>query len=261
MILLTIEQLHDLRPLLTPDRPGPAVGLHVMYTGHGACYADRWPNPRAGIVYTTGNYSLFGDPDALTPDDLATHIEGIVDAPDAFVPLLRRAFPDVTVWQNKIFELPKTEPSFRILRGTSIRRLDRGDVRHLWGLSFVNAWICKTWGGPPGVASSGWAWGAFMDGKLVAVALSFYVGDRYENIAVVTEPAARGRGVAGACAAKLIRDIEMRGRRASCTIALENRASARAAQKVGFVEVRSEPLYVVGVKVPNFGCVPGWSPG
>ena len=42
MILLTPQQTAALYDWFVPDRPGPLVGLHVIQTGQGVCYADRW---------------------------------------------------------------------------------------------------------------------------------------------------------------------------------------------------------------------------
>jgi RimJ/RimL family protein N-acetyltransferase len=47
-----------LRDWFVPDRPGPLVGLHVLQTGHGACFADRCPHPRAVLTDIAGNYAL-----------------------------------------------------------------------------------------------------------------------------------------------------------------------------------------------------------
>lgn len=43
----------------------------------------------------------------------------------------------------------------------TLRRLTGADVHHLANLSDESFWISKTWGGPAGLAASGYAWGAF----------------------------------------------------------------------------------------------------
>jgi hypothetical protein len=78
---------------LLPDRAGPLVGLHVLQTGNGACFVDRWPDPRALLVDAAGNYSLAGDPESLQSADLKPRIAGFVEAPQRFLPVLRAAFP------------------------------------------------------------------------------------------------------------------------------------------------------------------------
>src|ERR671930_2534147 len=97
MIMLTPKQTASLRDWFVPDRPGPLVGLHVIQTGNGACFAERWPNPRAVAVESAGNYALAGDPDALQPRDLKQRIVGFVEAPERFMPLLTATFERVEV--------------------------------------------------------------------------------------------------------------------------------------------------------------------
>ena len=250
MLLLSPPQAHELRPRFLPDRPGPLVGLHVLQTGNGACFTDRWPDPRAVLVNTAGNYALTGHPNVLNPDDLVPHIAGVVEAPDDFAPLLRAAFPTVQVWERVILEL-RTGPRYQLPGGITIRRLQSEDAYHLWGVSAGIAWISKTWGGPAGLASSGLAWGAFVQGTLVSVAVTFFAGDRYEDIGVVTEPAFRGRGLSAACAGGLARDIQARGRMPSWSTSPDNTASLRVAEKLGFQLNRHDRLYVIGIPIPE----------
>lgn len=250
MVLLTPSQTATLRDWFVPDQPGPLVGLHVLQTGNGACFADRWPHPRAVLTDIAGNYALTGKPDALIPDHLRRRITGFVDAPARFVPLLQATFSSVRVWERVIFAL-ETAPRFSFPKGLLIRRLALADTYHLWGLSPEVAWIGTTWGSPTGLATSGYAWGAFAEGCLVSVACTFFVGQAYEDIGVVTEPEWRGWGLSVACAGALCEDIQARGRRPSWSTAPENTASVRVAEKLGFAVQRRDCLYVVGSSVPE----------
>ena len=251
MFQLTPDQTATLKDWFLPDRPGPLVGLHVIRTGNGACFVDRWPDPRAVAVETAGNYSLAGDPDALNPADLQCRISGFVEAPEQFVPLLRATFSGLRVWDRVILDL-RGRPHFARQRGSLVRRLAPTDTHHLWGLGPEAAWIAKTWGGPPGLASSGCAWGAFAeDGRLVSVACTFFVGESYEDIGVVTEPEFRGQGLALACAGALCEDVRDRKRRPSWTTSPDNIASLRVAEKLGFSVRRRDCLYVVGIPIPE----------
>jgi hypothetical protein len=203
-LVLTPSHLASLKPRFLPDRPGPLIGLHVIHTGHGHAWADRWPDPHAILTETAGNYSLIGDPDALIRDDLRPLISGFVEAPDAFVPLLRAAFPDLIRWPRVIYSLPGA-PYFTTPDGYTLRRLGAEDAGHLANLSEEVNWIYKTWYGAENMAASGHAWGAFADGQLVSVANSFFVGERYEDLGVITEPGFRGRGLSVACAGRCVR--------------------------------------------------------
>jgi RimJ/RimL family protein N-acetyltransferase len=250
MQLLSPLQLKALRSWFLPERPGPLVGLHVLYTGNGAAYADRWPDPQTILVNTAGNYSLLGRPDALEPAGLTERVQGFVEAPPAFLPLLQAAFEQVEEWPRIILELP-AEPTCRLPANVTFRRLQCEDAHHLWGLSPGSNWIAKTWGGPSGAAASGMAWGAFVDGRLASVALTFFVGERYEELGVVTEPAFRGRGLSAACAGQLSKDIRARGRIASWTTSDDNTASRRVAEKIGFRFHRHDTLYLIGQPRPT----------
>ena len=250
MIPLSRAELTSLKPHFLPDRPGPLIGLHVIQTGHGHAWADRWPNPHAILTETAGNYSLTGDPNAFAPDDLRLLISGFVEAPDIFVPLLQKTFPHLVVWKRVIFEL-YGEPQYFAPSGFVFRRLQGDDSSQLAQLSAESNWISKTWGGPANLASSGNAWGAFCDGRLVSVANTFFVGERYEDIGVVTEPEFRGLGLSAACSGALCSDILQRGRIPSWTTSPDNFASIRVAEKLGVTLQRRDVLYVVGTPVPQ----------
>ena len=250
MIALTPNQTATLRSWFLPDQPGPLVGLHVIQTSVGECFADRWPDPRAVLVHCGRNYSLAGDPAALTAADLAGRIQGFVEAPERFVPLLWSAFDDLAIWDRVILELPG-RPRRASGGQCVVRRLEPGDAAALGGLDPELAWIGNTWGGPDGLAASGYGWGAFAEGRLVSVACSFFLGERYEDIGVVTESAFRGRGLSVACAGALCEAILARGRRPCWTTSPDNIASLRVAEKLGFQHRRHDRLYVVGLPIPE----------
>jgi RimJ/RimL family protein N-acetyltransferase len=244
------KELASLEPRFLPDRPGPLVALHAIRTGHGTAFADRWPGPRAILALAGGNFSLSGDPSALRPRELQGLVEGFVDAPDGFEPLLRAAFPDLRRWDRVMHEL-RAAPPDAPEPGATVRRLGPEDDWRLWGLRTDTGWISKTWGGPAGLASSRRAFGAFVDGELASVAAPFFVGDRYVDVGVVTERAWRGRDLSPACAGALARDLLAQGLRPSWTTSPDNVASLRVAAKLGFARVRTDALYVIGEPVPE----------
>jgi RimJ/RimL family protein N-acetyltransferase len=250
MMQLTNPQLTTLRHWFLPDRPGPLIGLHLLNGGHGTAWADRWPEPQALYVETGKNGALAGDPSALTPAMIREVVIGFVEAPATFVPLLQETFPGLLVWDRVIYQLP-TAPTYRQPVGFTVRRLTSDDTHHLAQLSDESFWISKTWGGPAGLAASGYAWGAFAGERLAAVANSFFLGEQYEELGVVTEPAFRGLGVSVACSGALCAEIRARGHIPSWTTSPDNRASKRVAEKLGFQWVRNDFLYVVGINVPK----------
>lgn len=253
MVSLTIEQLRSLRDWFLPDRPGPLVGLHVLQTGNGTAWADRWPGPRALVVDAAGNQSLCGTPEALTPAAIRGLVSGFVDAPEPFAPLLRATFPDLREWRRVVFVLdgePRSPAPGGRDRAT-VRRLQAGDARAIAALSDDSRWISRTWGGPAGLAGSGTGWGAFAGGRLVSVACPFFVGDHYEDVGVATVAGFRGQGWSTACAAAVCGDIRGRGRTPSWTTAPENLASIRVADKLGFRLERRGRCFVIGIPVPR----------
>lgn len=249
LAFLEPAQAARMRDRFLPETPGPLVGLHVLNTGHGAIFADRWPDPRAVLADSAGNYQLRGEPEALSPEDLRARLHGFVAASDAFEPVLRAAFPSLTVWSRVILELPSGKPSTPAV-AADVRMLTPDDAHHLWALSPALAWIADTWGGPPTLAASGCAYGAFVGDGLVSVAGTFFMGDAYEDIGVVTEAGFRRRGLSAACAAALCHDIIRRGRRPSWSTSPDNTGSLAVACKLGFVQDREDRLFVVGRTPP-----------
>jgi RimJ/RimL family protein N-acetyltransferase len=249
MILLSSDQRSSLKSWFLPDRPGPLIGLHIIHTGNGSFLADRWPQPRVLLVETAGNYSLAGDPQALTPADLNGRINGFLEAPDSFLSLLQKSCPEMKTWERIILAL-ETDPPASPLCAYPLRRVIKMDAKLLARLSPEVAWIIKTWGSPRGLAQSGCAWIALDGDQIVSLACSFFVGESYEDIGIVTEPAYRGRGLGAACAGALCRDITARGRRPSWSTSTDNLPSFRVAQTLGFQFRRNDRLFVVGQAVP-----------
>lgn len=249
MLLLTPAQTATLEDWFLPERVGPLIGPHVIATGRGRCWVDHWPSPRALVVETGGNYVMAGDPDALTPFELQPHIKGFVYGPGGFAPLLRAAFPDLQVWQRIIFA-PLADEVALPAAAPGTRRLTAADTAALEGMGSESAWISKSWGGPQGLAHSGYAWGAFVDGELTAVACTFFLSRSYEEVGVVTAPQFRRRGLSTACSAGLCRDIRARGRRPLWSTSPDNTASLRVAEKLGLLVERQDDAYVIGIDIP-----------
>ena len=228
--------------LFAPERPGPLIHAHVAATGVGRCRADRATDPRTALAELPGdNVACRGEP-AVVPG-----LRGLVEAAPEWVPALR-AVAEVAVWDRIVAVLPDAaEPPVR----RPVRPLAPTDAAGLAALHPSIGWISETWGGHAGLARSGLAWAAVDGDRPVAVAVSFFVGTEFEDIGVVTEPGYRGRGLSTACAAALVADIRSRGRRPSWTTSPDNLGSRGVAARLGFVPVRDDVLYAVGVPVPS----------
>jgi RimJ/RimL family protein N-acetyltransferase len=247
-VLLLARRHHgQLRPWFEPERPGPLVWPHILRTGYGRCLVDRWPNPRTVLAEVAGNISLRGDPGCLS--DLDEPMTGFVEAPESFLPVLRDLDPDLRIWERVMFELPGAVPRPPQPAAT-VRRLTAADADAVAGLAEDIRWIADTLGGPAELARSELAWGALDRGRLVSVAVPFYLGEHYEDLGVVTEPAFRRRGMSTACAAAVAADVRARGRRPTWTTAPDNTGSLGVAVRLGFRPVREDVLYLLRTPIP-----------
>lgn len=249
---LTLTDARRLVPWYSAERPGyEAAAGHVLTTGNGRAWADRWPDPQVVLLGTADYFVLRGSPDAVRPAELADVVRGFVDAPAQFAPVLRQAAPRMATWQRLVYALDQvTDQAAAHVRTVPARRLTADDVPALAALSDRSSWIYSTWGGPLGAAASGRAWGAFVGGRLASVACTFFDGLRHEDVGIVTEPAYQRRGLSTACVAGLCRDILARGRRPSWSTSLDNLASQRVAVKVGYRQVRTDVLYLINIDPP-----------
>jgi RimJ/RimL family protein N-acetyltransferase len=233
----------DVAGFFLPERPGPLIQQHVAATGVGRCLADRWPDARSVVAELPGgNLAVRGEPRVI-PD-----LQGLVEAPPAWLPALREIDPATAVWPRLIAVLPGSAelPAHR----PGMRRLTAADAGALERLDPSIAWIAETWAGPAGLAGSGTAWAAFVGEVPVSVACSFFVGRDHEDIGVVTDAAFRGRGLSTACAAAVAADIRSRGRTPTWTTSPDNTGSRAVAGHLGFVHVRDDVLYAVHTPVP-----------
>ena len=249
MKLLSPQQTKSLKHLLLPDSPGPMTGLHVINTQQGSCHVDQWTGPQIILFHTGGNYSLIGNPEHLNPADLEGLISGFVTTTDDFIPALKAVFPELKYWDRVIFEWAGNKEVDQPDKAI-VRRLTNGDAYHLWGLSPYSSWIHHTWGGPDNLARSGYAWGAFFEDKLVSVSCTFFLGNKFEDIGVITESGYQRRGLSQACVSGLCRDILNRGRKPSWTTAPDNIGSIKVAQNTGFRFLKEDRLVAIGVEIP-----------
>jgi RimJ/RimL family protein N-acetyltransferase len=243
MLQLTAQQAQELRSWFQPERRH-LIGLHILNTGRGVCSADRWPKPRLILAEIGSLISLSGDPDALAQEDLSKLTGRLLHCPADFLPALQPFFPDLRSIDRVVFELDAS-PAPPIHPGVELHRIDASHAAILEQLDPELHWIANTWGGLAGLAASGCAWAAFIDGKPVSLAATFLSADSIEDIGVVTNSDYRGQGLAPLCAAALCQNIESRGHIVSWTTSHDNPASIRAAEKLGFKFVGPDVLYVL----------------
>ncbi len=239
----------ELSDWFAPERPGPLVHQHLVRTGFGRCRVDRRHDPRIVLAQVSDNYALRGDPDRLHPADL-DDVVGLVEAPPRWRPALQALDPGVDEWPRLIAVLPPAAAPHTRARD-DVRRLGPADAPALSGYDPDGAWIMTTWGGPDGLATAGVAHGAFVDGRLVSVAVPFHLGAAHADIGVVTEAAHRGHGRSTACAARVIADLRAAGVIPTWTTSPDNAASLAVAARLGFVRHREDVLYTVRMPIPT----------
>lgn len=250
MIQLNTEQCRAVHHWFQPEAPGIALAAaHVLATGHGTWSADRWPDPRLLLAAAGPNLVLRGDATVFA-GAAPPGLTGFVDAGPRFLPVLEQVYAEVEIWPRVLYRLdrlamPPATPE------AVIRPLMAADALALARLGPDTVWIANTWGGPDGLAASGFAWGAFVDGALTSVACTFFVGSEYEEIGVATVSAHRGRGYSTACAAALCRDILGRGTTPAWSTSPDNLSSIRVAQKLGFAFIGEDVTYIVNRAIPE----------
>ena len=166
-----------------------------------------------------------------------------IDAPVGFRALLRARFAGLFVWERIIARI--TGPA-RVAapHGAVLRRLGPDDADALGALPRDLSWIAWSFETSAETARAGFCVGAFVDARLASVASPFLMGERFEDIGVVTLEEFRGRGLSPACAAHAVADIRKRGRQPTWSTSPDNQASVRVAAKLGAEKERADVLYV-----------------
>ncbi|MEU1015284.1 GNAT family N-acetyltransferase [Streptomyces sp. NPDC005900] len=248
MIRLPSHRLTTAPRWFPAGAPGPAcLPEHVAATGVGAWWGDRAPRPRAMAVSCAGHVLLDGDPGSVDPAFLTPFAHSHVEAPVRFLPVLGAAFDRVLPAERMVYVHREPVAAPRPPRGLGVRRLVPDDAPALAGLSPDAAWIHASWGGPAGLAASGHGWAAFdRGGRIAAVACGYFVGEAYEDVAVLTAPERRREHLALACVTALCADIAERGRLASWSCGRHDRPSRLLAWTAGFRLHHEYVRYVTG---------------
>ncbi|KOU35537.1 GNAT family N-acetyltransferase [Streptomyces sp. WM6378] len=247
MIELPLRELPSYLRWFPSGTAGPtSLAEHVLATRTGRLWADRADRPRTVAITCAGHVLLSGDPGALQPGALAPLANRYVLAPARFLPALGSAFDRVVPWERMVYVHAEAPARPRPPRGVTVRRVVEADATALAVLGADSAWIQASWGGPARLAGSGHAWGAFHRGRLLAVACTYFLGSRYEDIAVVTVPEHRREQLALSCVVALCAGVEARGRTTSWTCSRYNRPSRLLAWTAGFRLEREYVHYATG---------------
>jgi hypothetical protein len=251
-----------LRDWLVPEQPCSLIAWHMLTTGIGRCWVDRLSQPRCAVAFAGGNLTLAGDAAALSSDGFAAVVDTLladwervfIAAPDAFASTVVEALAGPARWPRVIFTTDGLLATGFVCPSGELRRIGASETAAVEALEADIHWISDTLDGPAGLAQSSSAFGGFVEGRLVSVAVPFYVGERFEELGVVTAQAHRGLGWSSACSAAVIADIQSRGRAPCWSTTPDNTASMRVASKLGFRQAREEMHFVAGA--PTEGTLP-----
>jgi RimJ/RimL family protein N-acetyltransferase len=251
---LAAEHWGSLREWLLPERACSLIGWHTLATGVGKWWVDRWPRPACGIAFAGGNLTFAGDPERLGTHALPGLIAELRDdwdhvfmeVPEPFRPAVLEALDAPSRWPRVIYTTNSSLQTGIEAPPRAVRRLGAGDAPAVAELGEDLDWISDTLGGPEALAGGQSAFGAFVEGRLVSVAVPFYIGEGFEELGVVTDAAHRGAGWSTACAKAVVADMQARDRLPCWATTPDNAASRRVAEKLGLSLSREEMHYMEG---------------
>ena len=113
MIELKVPQIGELSDWFNDEHSGSLVGTHIVHSGQGAAWVDQWPLPNALVLKVGTSFSLYGDAQALKLPSLQALVDGFVEAPKSFLPLLSEAFLAMKNWNRVVYVLegpPQPQP-------------------------------------------------------------------------------------------------------------------------------------------------------
>ncbi|MFC9942568.1 GNAT family N-acetyltransferase [Streptomyces pratensis] len=228
---------------------GPATLVeHVIGTGVGRWWADSVLQPQVVAVSCAGQVVLRGDPHALAQGSLAPFADSCVEAPSRFLPVLRASFETIEPEERLVYShlvFASSRPR-RPMHGVTVRRLVPADAGALAALGPEAAWIHTSWGGPAGLAASGYGWAAIRRGRILAVACTYFRGSAYEHVACAMVSGRRWEHLAHACLTGLCEDIDARGRTATLSCSRDDRPGRLLAWTAGFRLQREYVTYATG---------------
>ena len=231
-----------------PDTPVNVIPAHLLRRGFCDAYVSGdLESFEAAVVRGT---HLPEEPFGLGKDhraiwDILRPLEGwtCVDVEPAVAPLLGALIRDATgkrvCYYGDIYHtLTKPAATFQ---HESVRLLTLDDLPLLLKASGVDG---ASFGGLGNLLTEAVVAGAVVSGRVVGVAQTNAITERYGDIGVSTDEAFRGSGLATAATSIVARHLQEAGRIPVWSCGEDNMPSLRVAQKLGFKEV-SRLTYVI----------------
>jgi GNAT superfamily N-acetyltransferase len=247
------HEMHLIAPLFQNVEDSMVIACLQGYMGDA--YADRLPNPCAGLI-VSGEYSFFaGDAKSEGAHNLVRNIFKL-NPGETTVAIFGYDNPE---WENLLLSVPENHPQavprFGIaqkdydfdlaLLQRIIDSLPEGFQmqpfnKDLYLQAMAEDWskeFCETFADAEDYLKKGFGFAALHDGKLVSGASTMTVYDGGTEIQTATRENFRQKGLALPCCAALIRECVKRGMRACWDAA--NLISKHMALKLGY-EYRGE---------------------
>jgi RimJ/RimL family protein N-acetyltransferase len=232
------------------DTPETVMPVHQLRRGLArAVIAGAPERPRATIVQA---YALPEEPAAYGDDPEAiwdvlrdldgwtsVHVSHTLGSPLA--ELMETATRRPRSLSEEIFSV--LERPVAVWTDPAVRRLTPADIPLMEAATAelgMNGW---RFGSAAALLADGFAAGAVVDNRLVAVAFTSARADRHSEVGVVTAAPWRGRGFSTAAAAVVCADIQDAGQIPVWSTSEDNIASRRVGAKLGFGDV-SRRVYV-----------------
>ena len=224
------------------ENPANTLVTHSLLRGTSRAYAAGQPPAfRAALVEVAG---LAGEPQGFADDaadlwSLLRHVEGW----DCVLVRCELAGPLGTLMQQKTGRTPRyftdvgftLEQPVRCYSDPVVRELGSGDLGLLESAP-EDLHAVVGYHDQHDALENGVVAGAIVDGRLVARACTGSLTERFADIGVDTLEEWRGRGLATAAASLVARRVQHMGRTPVWSAGVDNWASLRVAEKLGFTE-------------------------
>ena len=254
MVCLNVAEYDTLCGVLG-DTPETVIAVHLLQRGLCSAYAvGEISNPDAVVIRPN---NLPEEPTAFGTDAGAI-FRVIRDLPlwtcvNVSTVVARQLRPlteaqlkrPVRYYGDVYHTLGRAAPTFA---HPAVRMLTQNDLSLLATAPLEVQETAMGFGSLEGLFDEGSAAGAVMNGGLVALACTTAQTTRHVDLGVVTAASWRGKGMATACAALVVAEVQQSGRLPVWSTGEDNSASLRVSQKLGFEEV-CRRTYIIPVKV------------
>lgn len=249
--MLLSSDYNLVRPLVPSHTvSGHMAFVHAVLDGAmpGAVFVDDVRQPRSTVIcnysdfwFAVGapNESFFAQVAATLVKETAAH------SPK---PELWATTPEIGAVLGRLFVQVKRRKEFHwrpeaarrervaLPAGMELRPLEAGLVTRIEG--HMDPWIGEIFGGPEELVARSFGWFVVRDGEPVSMCMACAIGGGEAEIEIGTDERYRRQGLAVAAAHAFIEECERRGLLPAWTCDATNEASARLAERLGFVEFR-----------------------